>query len=375
MTGGDPWGIPESQAEIDLRYVMDDYVKQKIRILSFLAMIAVVIIHSNTIGTLPDPSRWNSWFQQAFSRVGTSWAVPFFFVVSGFLYQRVSIAKGYGRLLNSKAKSLLVPYVLWALIGTALSVALIVVNNHITGHALFERTFLARPGVWGKIDALFGITLNGPSGNLALWYVRSLMVLFLFSPLWQLVAKFPAIVLGGVCLVAVLLGGESGITAINLRFTSIGFFLLGVACAKGHWEQIRFPWWVLSLMATLWVPSVVVVSGYGNLLYGLFANIISGAIQVGGICVAYGLYDVVASWGERGRVPSFMARTFWVYCLHGPVGGWFVASSLFLIGKSDVASVSIAIGMPLITILACLFAGWFCERLVPRLYHVLTGMR
>lgn len=355
---------------------MDDHVKQKIRILSFVAMIAVVIIHSNTIGTLPNPSAWNVWFQQAFSRLGTSWAVPFFFVISGFLYQRLSVSKGYRVLLLAKARSLLLPYVLWALVGTVLSVALVVVNNAITGHELIERTFLARPGLWEKVNALLGITLNGPMGNLALWYVRSLMLLFILSPLWQLLAKLPAWVLGGIALGGVLLCGESGFPLLELRYSSVGFFLLGVASAIGHWETAHFSPRMTGFVGLLWLALVVIVaSGQTGCFTDTVKTILSGVMQVGGIGILWSVYDVWSEECPKKPLPRFMERSFWVYCLHGPLGGWFVAASLFLIGKDDVSSVCIAVFAPMLTILVCLWLAWFCNRVMPRMYSVLTGAR
>lgn len=79
---------------------MDDMaLSKKVSFLSFVAMVAVVVIHCNTIGTLPEPSRWNLFFQTVFSRMGTAWAVPFFFAVSGFwanrsLRDRISVGGG-----------------------------------------------------------------------------------------------------------------------------------------------------------------------------------------------------------------------------------------------------------------------------------------
>jgi surface polysaccharide O-acyltransferase-like enzyme len=161
-----------------------EMISRKITVLSFIAMISVVMIHSHAIGAIENPASWCVFIQSFFMRTATNWAVPFFFIVSGYFFASRNInnfkKSGYFRLMRKKYSSLFIPYILWALIGTVISVSLIVLNNYLSSRGLFERTFLAPEGCWSKIDLLFGVTYNGPKGNLALWYVRALLLIFLF---------------------------------------------------------------------------------------------------------------------------------------------------------------------------------------------------
>ena len=81
-------------------------------------MISVVYIHHNAIGT-SSPSAWNAVAQGFLTRGLTDWAVPFFFVVSGFWFVHsayVQGRQGYAQLWAKKARTLLVLYLLmpWA---------------------------------------------------------------------------------------------------------------------------------------------------------------------------------------------------------------------------------------------------------------------
>lgn len=95
----------------------EEYMSHKSRIVSFWAMVAVTLIHSNTIGTFPEASGWNVFAQTLFTRALTSWAVPAFFLTSGYWHAtksstRASCVRGAAALLKKKCKSLVLPYFL-----------------------------------------------------------------------------------------------------------------------------------------------------------------------------------------------------------------------------------------------------------------------
>lgn len=56
---------------------------RKIAVLTTLATVAVVIVHSNSLESIRTPS-WAFWAGNAIAFL-QHWAVPFFFMVSGFL--------------------------------------------------------------------------------------------------------------------------------------------------------------------------------------------------------------------------------------------------------------------------------------------------
>ena len=358
---------------------MEQAWSKKVSVLSFVAMFAVVVIHCNTIGTLPEPSQWNRFFQMAFSRLGTAWAVPFFFVVSGFWAQRSAgkMNSGGGEqihipLLRRKVKGLLVPYLLWAVIGALIALPLIGFNNMVTHRGLWERTFLAAPTVFGKVDALFGITRNGPLGNLALWYVRTLLILFLLFPVWQAVGKISRwgwVLLGGGL---VLFCPETSIPWISVTWGSVGWFLLGMAVSAFGVERCRLPRMVTVGCAVGWLGVTVACSAAHVGWWGGWP-FIGRLLAPLGILMVFGLYD---EWGcAAWALPNVFRKTFWVYCLHGSICGYFTAGGLFVLGKSDAVSIVLTIVAPAAVTVVCLFAGILVERWFPRVYAILTGAR
>ena len=60
-----------------------DYLSRKCRLLSFVAALAVVAIHSDCTFVLDNPARWNVFVERLFCQRLSKWAVPFFFLMSG----------------------------------------------------------------------------------------------------------------------------------------------------------------------------------------------------------------------------------------------------------------------------------------------------
>ena len=59
-------------------------LSHKIKVLSFWAMVTVLLVHSNTLGTFSEAASWNVFLQRLLTRRLSSWAVPFFFIVDAY---------------------------------------------------------------------------------------------------------------------------------------------------------------------------------------------------------------------------------------------------------------------------------------------------
>lgn len=100
---------------------MNELVSKSFTLLRFPLMIGVVMIHCDITDQL-NPNLQVQWAGNAmylFSNVIGRFSVPMFFIISGFLFFRSGIFnKGtYMAKLRSRVKTLLIPYLLWNLIG------------------------------------------------------------------------------------------------------------------------------------------------------------------------------------------------------------------------------------------------------------------
>lgn len=222
--------------------LISDYLSQKIKLLSIFAMISVIFIHVNNLSLVNNPKPWFVFFSDWFFTGLQMWAVPFFFLVSGFFFDR-----GFEkRALNSvelklflikKIKMLFVPYLLWATIGGILILPLFIFHNYINGVAVFERTIFSSSTIWSFLNNLFGILGGAPSGNGPLWYVRLLILLFLFAPLWILLRRFSKYLLLFISISFILLFSpvneatysEIFFNRLFIKVAGVGWFLLGMS--------------------------------------------------------------------------------------------------------------------------------------------------
>lgn len=341
-------------------------MSDKCRFLSLMAMITVVFIHSNTIGTFPEASSWNMFMQNLLTRQMSSWAVPFFFCLSGYWFARGG-GGGYRALLGKKLKGLLVPYFCWAAIGAVVSLPAFVVNNHMNQVPLLSRTFLSSGDALTILNRLVGLTSLGPSGNMALWYVRSLLVMFLFAPLWWVLLRKKRAVLAVAALGFVLFCGDFMIPYLSVRCGSFGWFLLG-SCTVGLAERKRMvPYWLSICFGLAYVG----LAAFGSLGYSISGNL----VPIFGILFFWTSYDYFNSSIIARHSPLLNVPTFWVYCLHGPLMGYFLAGIPFVCGKSDVSTFLTMLVSPPLAIGVCLSAAMLCRHWLPRVYALLTGGR
>ena len=123
------------------------YYWHKKTVLSFLAIIFVVIIHNSaTIQySLTDDflSNATNLIHNFFAYGLGSIAGPVFFLIAGISLFRNYKSSMYTEKLSSRIKSLLIPYLLWNIIGLLLCILCTYtpLANYITGRELFEPTF------------------------------------------------------------------------------------------------------------------------------------------------------------------------------------------------------------------------------------------
>lgn len=353
----------------------------KCKVLSFVAMVCVVMIHSHAIGTYEQPSAWCVFVQTLLMRTATNWAVPFFFVVSGFFFAahnlpKMRIGGGYVELLQKKVRTLLVPYLLWTIIGTAISMTLTIVNNYLMHRWLFERTFMDANGIWGKLDAFFGIVRGGPSGNLALWYVHTLMVLFILSPILVAVARLNKHLLLIAGLLLALVAPDASLPMLSLKLGSIGWFCVGIGVAQLELAERKLPTWAVALSGICWfgLSTIGALAKAGYLQSSIVGTHLLPLAALSGIVFWWGLYDRFI-WRYSGELPQIFTLTFWVYCLHGVITGWFLASTSYLIGKTDLVAMLASCLSICGSLAVCLTLGLIIKRYLPKAYAVLTGGR
>lgn len=149
----------------------------KMRNMSWLCALLVVAIHVPWSGS----SSAVSWLLRNVVSTGiAAAAVPYFFLASGFFLARRMDGPGwYGREVMKRVKSLLIPYWVWLLFAIIITLPVPMIADYLHHRPLFATTAFSSQ----NFLRAFGLDLRfGPSSLTALWYVRSLFILVLLSP-------------------------------------------------------------------------------------------------------------------------------------------------------------------------------------------------
>lgn len=86
--------------------------------------------------------------------------------------------------------------------------------------------------MWGTFDAIFGICRVSPRALGVLWFVRSLIILFLFAPLWRILARTSlAYILVPIFYVLYRYFPVVSFGGFGMRIGPSSFFFLGIVAA------------------------------------------------------------------------------------------------------------------------------------------------
>ena len=329
---------------------MNAWLSNKFRWLSFVATWAVVCIHSRTDRWAPNKTDWASTFQRTVAPM-VDFAVPLFFVISGFMFVSSYRKYGWRGLLQQKVTSLYLPAVIWMVAGMLLCLPI----------RLYSGNDI--PSFWRFICAPF-LWVEGCEGQ-HFWYVRSLLIMFVLSPIVFMVAcrwwsALPVVIIA--TLVACPFA-NSGYFNLHLN-TTVVFFMIG-AFISANAKPKEFLSKRLGAMGGGVMAIIGIMLTLTPYLYlGIFGKIL----------FLWGFYDVIDSRFTVPQLPRCFNVLFFVYCLHLIVICWIGGVLKLSLGVSPIARTAAYLALCLTFWLDVLVAN-FIMKYFPRMYLVLAGGR
>lgn len=336
-------------------------VSKKFRFVSTLSMLAVVFIHAKFI-----MSRWNGFMdkttlmgkvsdvvQFTISEQICRLAVPLFFLISGFFmaYHNDGSFKQYLSRVQSRTKSLMVPYLLFSSVWLVISVTAGIVKINNIGDFIYYVVISPIP--------------------FQFWFLQHLMVLVLISILlYRLIKSFyfsSIIMLGIIYLmesdIRTGFGGSLFYYGIGMSLCinplrgnvrcksllSVVFIFLCVACALNRYFGIDIGYVTHSM-----VSKVMILCG---VCY----------------CVWWILFDKISF-----NIPQWLSissgTSFFIFCIHEPLLSFMKSMYLHIFSAQCEILVGYFI-LPFLTITLCLIVDNFVKKASLKLYKVLTGGR
>lgn len=350
---------------------MTPYTSQKIKIISFIAILLVVFLHAYNLDSggneviLFDKSPL--WMLQDFISFGlTRVAVPLFFVISGFLFfmDGNSQWSGFVKKMKKRATTLLIPFLFWSLAGLALY---FVLQSLPPLQPFFSKGLVRDYSLTEFLTVLFVHPIP-----YQFWFIRDLMLMVLLSPVLYFLIRYSRFTFLAVCLMLWI----PDLGPWNNSAEALLFFVAGGHLAMYRPASISKDY--ASKAALLFVAWMIFLSAKTAALYfdHLFLGrmLLKSSIIIG-VLALWGCYDRVFRTVVPGRIVQTASFTFFIYAFHEPMLTIIKKVLFSVLGKGYTAHAVIYLAAPVLAIGVALLVGSAFRKFIPRVYGMVTGGR
>ncbi|MFU2209498.1 acyltransferase family protein [Solidesulfovibrio sp. C21] len=290
--------------------------------------------------------------------------VPIFFSISGYLFYLTykPTVEAYGRMLVKKARTILVPYLLF----NAISIGLILVFNKVP--YIGDINDLHHDGI---LKYLLGV-YRFPAVY-TLWFLRDLYVYFLLAPVFYVVSvEIP--LLGLVVFWAIwMFIPQHG---LPVELSGMFFFYLGCLLSRTRADldgarRFTIPACVLYVAVLLAVSFVEYTQGTGTEIY---QTLYPQEMIIGTVCLW--LLTGYSRFGDSPFLLRLSGISFFVYLTHEPVLSYLIYGTRFIFHPSGSAAGSgYVLLLTVLPFALCVGLGNLLLRYAPAAYAVATGSR
>lgn len=347
--------------------MMTTYLSRKFKLLSFISIVFVILIHAYYLESVQWPV---SSFIQSFGGCFSGFAVPLFFIISGYLFfynvKDDAWRAVLKRKLLSRVKSLFLPFIYWSLFFCCF----ILLCEVIPFTARFINGGFLEQISQGYCGKLICEVFTKPLA-FHLWFLRDLIVLVILSPVIYALLRFCKGYLG-ILLLAIIVVNVVASISIN-GLSSFFWFVLG-----GYIGYNKYPIEYKSLTKYAVIILLIYIILVILRVESILPQNVSILINIIGVLSIWGLYDYVS----RGSVLSddnilykCSSYTFFIYCFHEPTLNIFKKLLVRILGISQISLIISYFLSVILMLVFALWVGWLMKRKVPRLYFALSGGR
>lgn len=326
------------------------------------------------------------------SHVLTHIAVPTFYLISGYLFfinfQKWSW-EGYKKKLNSRIKTLLVPYLLWNAVPFLLTVLAMLAAVAIKGKPIEGvESFIAENNwhifydcnEWGtsRINWLGEhLRMTGPYDS-PLWFLRDLIVVTIMTPIIYYAIKKLGLFIISILFVAYI----SRIWTLlpGFHITAFFFFSTGAYFALNKMNIIQFADKYRLLFIPICIILLVASTIYDGANTFIGQNIYLLFICTGVFTAFYVASKCIIKYNVRPN-KMLVSSCFFIYAIHG-VNFPFIGSPLSLTrrllhyvipGNTGIEEGFCYLTSPIVTAFLCILLLMFARRFFPKITLYFSG--
>ncbi|MDR1090538.1 MAG: acyltransferase [Prevotella sp.] len=373
---------------MDNKFSPRDIQSQTIDFLRFPLIIGVVFIHNTAAeivinGQVSGTDKYMPVFEYCstlFSDVLGTIAVPLFFFMSGFLFffnlQKFNV-HSYRNKLQSRAKSLLVPYLFWNLVVFTLYYAMqnIPLLQGFTNKELDLHHFLSY--FWnnsGEMKEGYLLEINTSSRMpiaYQFWFIRDLIVTVILTPVIYFLCKTGKIY--GVVILALLWLSDWLFSFTGLSSTCLFFFTAGAYLGISKRNIIEDFGKIRNLSFALYPIVAIADLLTKEYIFNVYIHKI-GIIT--GIIFCFNLVAFLLAKEKIRSVPFLSAASFFIFAVHALLLTILRKISFMIFRpESDFTMTSLYFINVILTVFITLGMYYILRRFWPRFVAIITGGR
>jgi len=357
-------------------------LSNKLKVVSLMSILLVIYLHSYNIKvnyseeSLIVHDTFNYLFQGLFSHGITRIAVPYFFLISGFLffYTLSPSYAGFVAKFRSRFQSLVVPYSLWFLMGYLLFGALKelpFLNSLVStaNHEYWTLEAFANQYLFGTVQYQF-------------WFLRHLVVYVMLSPIIYVLLKY----LRGLFVTILLIiwfchatkyafihseglffftiGGFVSLNAVRIseKFKTVNQYLK-------KYSPIIVLVWIALCSLKIWLCYKNSIE-FPTIKYSALTNV---SILIG-IVGTWSFYEKMR-FLQKPIVLDMTKYTFFIYALHEPLLLFIKKVSFILFHFGQLTFTVVYFVAPIVAIIISLNVAKWLEKYLSAFYRKLVGGR
>ncbi len=290
-------------------------------------------------------------------------SLALFFTLSGFLFYQNLTRDNIKRKLLSRIHSLIIPYIVWNVIGFIY-------------YQLLSLFPTLRQYYGGEIESFsIGVLLNAIFNykyNGVTWFLKVLIIYTYVMPIFYLTFKNKKIAIA--FFIASILVSCYGTLLGNVLLMNLSFYCLGMICGMHYKDLVlsrydekskkySFYIFVLLMIINLYIREVF----YGDVYYGGVSVVIIRLLSI--VCV-WIFSDVLAT---KEKPKRWMDYSFVIYVSHEMVLEPIEKVILLLLGNNVIGATIDYIAAPILCLIILCFGCFALEKM--NLYKYLSGER
>jgi fucose 4-O-acetylase-like acetyltransferase len=363
------------------------FLSQKFRFYTFFCVALLVLVHGYNLNKtylqpytlVQEPLRFTTYLEYFLANGWLRFRIPLLFLISGYIYALQDGAPYRSRIIK-RARTLLVPYLIWSALGILLTWAW--QSFPVTAQAVADAAIdqMGDNRTYREIG-IMGVLTRWLIAPIAfqLWFIFALFVYNIIYPVIRyMMQSYTGIWL---TLCSLLWFFELNFWVLDGR--GLLFFSLGVWFQKSGFNLERKPQWLSVYLMWLVFTGFCVIKTFlaleldehNTISIWAMALLHQTAVVTGILAVWYGA-DPLVRWCMRQRFFVWCSSfSFFIFGLHAPLVIYATRLAFHYLHHWPLYRLTVYFLVPSLVLMLCIGVGAATRRWLPAVYRVAAGGR